>query len=114
MVTQFADLSRCGREFELAMASDSSESRKTQTLRCVPVPSGYAPASPLRASASRYRRLTDKNPAALSADTKASGALGGEFPESRQAFSVMFSFSFIFRYVLAPVLLQDLAPFLVI
>jgi len=49
------------RRFRLATAPESSERRKTQSVRFVPVPNAYAPAIPLRAKASRWRRLIDRN-----------------------------------------------------
>src|SRR6516225_4826974 len=45
-----------------SMAAASSESRNTHTFLTVPVPSGYAPAKPLRASARSWRLLTDRIP----------------------------------------------------
>ena len=64
------------RLFRLATAPESSESRKTHTLRLFPVPNAYAPAMPFRARARRCRRLIDKNCAATSADTNGSGVMG--------------------------------------
>src|SRR5271157_3666918 len=64
------------RLFRLATAVESSERRKTHNVRLVPFPNAYAPAMPLRAKASRWRRLIDRNCAAASADTKGSGVMG--------------------------------------
>ena len=64
------------RLFRLATAVESSERRKTHNVRFVPFPNAYAPAMPLRAKASRWRRLIDRNCAAASADTKGSGVMG--------------------------------------
>src|SRR5271166_3224021 len=64
------------RLFRLATAVESSERRKTHNVRFVPFPNAYAPAMPLRAKASRWRRLIDRNCAAASADTKGSGGMG--------------------------------------
>src|SRR5271166_2122183 len=64
------------RLFRLATAVESSERRKTHNVRLVPFPNAYAPAMPWRAKASRWRRLIDRNCAAVSADTKGSGVMG--------------------------------------
>src|SRR6516164_2197115 len=45
-----------------SISAASSESRNTHTFLTVPVPSGYAPAKPLRASARSWRLLTDRIP----------------------------------------------------
>ena len=58
-----------------SISAASSESRNTHTFLTVPVPSGYAPAKPLRASARSWRLFTDRNRAASSAETNGSGAL---------------------------------------
>jgi hypothetical protein len=84
MVQHSCDFGRQGL-FDFVMAFASSDSRNTQNLRWVPVPSGYAPVTPLRASSSKYRRFTERNRAASSADTKRSGVPGGELPESENA-----------------------------
>src|ERR1035438_1413649 len=64
------------RVFRFATAPESSERRKTHTVRFVPIPNAYAPDIPLRASESKWRRLIDRNFAAVSGDTKGSGAMG--------------------------------------
>src|SRR5664279_5587770 len=64
------------RLFRLATAAESSVRRKTHSVRLFPFPNAYAPAMPWRAKASRWRRLIDKNCAAVSADTKGSGVMG--------------------------------------
>src|ERR1039457_4136660 len=76
------------RLFRLVTSAESSARRKTHNVRLVPVPNAYAPAMPWRAKASRWRRLIDKNCAAVSADTKGSGVMGlSPFREYQLAFA---------------------------